>query len=208
VPAYSAPHSALSRSNSASRSCASFHRWLDSWPGIGHVAGMASPGTFDPDTGAMSLPITLRYALSVPLPFGAEYHFDPSDVDIVLQTGTVTSPQHIYTKSGSPLKRFVGSGEITLAGVGKFKNGFFAGDDYALVTTAVVMPLPAPFVGRRPGGSCGCGNGIREPGEECDGEDLGGQTCDNFGHVGGDLFCTAACTLDSRCCTPPDPICL
>ncbi len=54
-----------------------------------------------------------------------------------------------------------------------------------------------------------CGNGIRQPGEECDGNDLGGQTCVSLGYVGGTLSCKADCTFDTSGCTiapPPPPI--
>lgn len=50
----------------------------------------------------------------------------------------------------------------------------------------------------------GCGNGVIEPGEECDLTDLGGQTCADFeGDVpsSGSASCTAECTLSSaNCC--------
>jgi hypothetical protein len=43
--------------------------------------------------------------------------------------------------------------------------------------------------------SATCGNGVRECGEVCDGGDLGGQTCGDFGCTGGGtLACNASCT--------------
>ncbi len=46
-----------------------------------------------------------------------------------------------------------------------------------------------------------CGNGILDLYEECDGTNLGNQTCESFGfHPGGELACREDCTLDlSRC---------
>jgi len=53
-----------------------------------------------------------------------------------------------------------------------------------------------------------CGNGVREAGEECDGEDFGGATCDD-GSVdgaflgsasGGVLTCRPNCTIDAATC--------
>jgi hypothetical protein len=46
-----------------------------------------------------------------------------------------------------------------------------------------------------------CGNGVRETGEECDGSDLGGATCGDFGCGSGALMCTSQCTLDDTLCT-------
>ncbi len=57
----------------------------------------------------------------------------------------------------------------------------------------------------RPGiftsGSAVCGNGVREGAEECDGSDLGGATCGDFGCSSGTLSCTSSCTLDTSACT-------
>jgi hypothetical protein len=47
---------------------------------------------------------------------------------------------------------------------------------------------------------CGCGNGITNPGEECDGADFGDATCESMVQHGGTLACKADCTFDvSRC---------
>jgi len=51
-----------------------------------------------------------------------------------------------------------------------------------------------------------CGNGLREGSEECDGEDLNDQTCEDLGLEGGTLTCTSLCTLDTDdCVTGPCP---
>lgn len=46
-----------------------------------------------------------------------------------------------------------------------------------------------------------CGNGRLEGDEQCDGEDLGGVTCESLGYLGGTLVCGPGCTLDERGCT-------
>lgn len=56
----------------------------------------------------------------------------------------------------------------------------------------------APQGGARP--ATECGNGVVEPGEECEGTDLGGRTCAGLGHPPGELACTAACALDASGC--------
>ena len=46
-----------------------------------------------------------------------------------------------------------------------------------------------------------CGNGAIDPGEDCDGSELGGETCEGLGYDGGELSC-ASCSHDvSACCT-------
>src|SRR5688572_1479611 len=43
---------------------------------------------------------------------------------------------------------------------------------------------------------CGCGNGIANAGEECDGADFGASTCESVVQRGGTLECNADCTFD------------
>lgn len=53
-----------------------------------------------------------------------------------------------------------------------------------------------------------CGNNIKEPGEQCDGTDLSGQTCVGLGYIGGTLTCRPDCTFNIAGCTtapPPAP---
>jgi hypothetical protein len=45
-----------------------------------------------------------------------------------------------------------------------------------------------------------CGNGTRETGEACDGDDLGGFDCRSVGFVSGPLGCAADCRLDTSQC--------
>ena len=45
-----------------------------------------------------------------------------------------------------------------------------------------------------------CGNGVLDPTEECEDEDLDAQTCDSFGFDGGLLRCTADCHYDTSMC--------
>jgi hypothetical protein len=46
-----------------------------------------------------------------------------------------------------------------------------------------------------------CGNNIKETGEECDGTDLGGETCKSLGYSGGSLSCTVACDFNTSACS-------
>lgn len=46
-----------------------------------------------------------------------------------------------------------------------------------------------------------CGDGVRNGGEDCDGDDVGGETCwERDGFNGGDLECRPDCTFDTRLC--------
>ncbi|MBZ9569722.1 PKD domain-containing protein, partial [Patescibacteria group bacterium] len=56
-----------------------------------------------------------------------------------------------------------------------------------------------------PGPPPSCGNGIREAGEDCDGADLGGESCITLGFVGGVLACNPGCTFDTSGCISPPP---
>ncbi|GIW65660.1 MAG: hypothetical protein KatS3mg094_179 [Candidatus Parcubacteria bacterium] len=50
-----------------------------------------------------------------------------------------------------------------------------------------------------------CGNNFKEPGEECDGPDLGGQSCVSLGYSGGTLSCNSNCTFNTSQCTISPP---
>jgi len=45
-----------------------------------------------------------------------------------------------------------------------------------------------------------CGNGVLDPNEECEGDDLDAQTCDSFGFNGGLLRCNPDCSYDTSMC--------
>ena len=49
----------------------------------------------------------------------------------------------------------------------------------------------------------GCGNGVVEDGEACDGSDLAGWSCVLLGYTGGDLGCDATCSFDLAGCDAP-----
>ncbi len=52
-----------------------------------------------------------------------------------------------------------------------------------------------------------CGNGVLDAGEECDGSNVGGATCQDVGFDSGTLSCTSSCTVNISGCynsTPAD----
>jgi len=46
-----------------------------------------------------------------------------------------------------------------------------------------------------------CGNGIVEPGEQCDGSDLSGRSCTGLGYAYGTLACSSDCRYDTSECS-------
>lgn len=46
-----------------------------------------------------------------------------------------------------------------------------------------------------------CGDGVKQAGEDCDGNDVGGLTCLDFGHDNGALICADDCTLFTNACS-------
>lgn len=49
----------------------------------------------------------------------------------------------------------------------------------------------------------GCGNGIQDGAEQCDGDDFGDEFCETLGFVGGYLICSPDCTIDTTLCVAP-----
>ena len=49
--------------------------------------------------------------------------------------------------------------------------------------------------------SAGCGNGVLDAGEDCDGALLGGATCTARGYASGTLGCSATCTFNTSACS-------
>lgn len=55
-------------------------------------------------------------------------------------------------------------------------------------------------------GQAVCGNDIKENGEQCDGDDLGGASCKSLGYINGSLSCLAGlCRLDATDCNNDVP---
>ncbi len=52
--------------------------------------------------------------------------------------------------------------------------------------------------------SLSCGNGLIDVGEDCDGANLGGSVCTDFGYISGTLGCSAICQFDYGSCQAVD----
>jgi hypothetical protein len=62
---------------------------------------------------------------------------------------------------------------------------------------------PSPGQGDVP--ATGCGSGTVDPGEVCDGAQLGGASCSALGHTSGYLACSEDCSLILNFCSDEDP---
>ncbi|MBI5507783.1 MAG: CotH kinase family protein [Deltaproteobacteria bacterium] len=81
-------------------------------------------------------------------------------------------------------------------------------DSLTVSRLAAFLPL---FVACQPattiGGDTTCGDGVRDPTEMCDGNDLGAATCASIGNGGGALACRRDCTLDVTGCVAAGVVC-
>ena len=84
----------------------------------------------------------------------------------------------------------------------------FAGADAALSYcrlpdgTGAWQTCAQTFGSANAGASATCGDGAIDPGEDCDGAELGGQTCEglDLGFTGGTLACGPDCSFDASMC--------
>jgi len=74
----------------------------------------------------------------------------------------------------------------------------FLGTVYESVSFATSVNVSADVQGL-------CGNGIVNPGEQCDGSNLNGESCTSRGFSGGTLSCNATCTFNTSACTTVSP---
>ncbi|MDI1451801.1 hypothetical protein [Polyangium sp. 6x1] len=54
------------------------------------------------------------------------------------------------------------------------------------------------------GGNPNCGNGVIDPGEQCDGAEFGGKTCASIGLGSGSLLCNPHCGIVASGCVPKE----
>lgn len=88
-------------------------------------------------------------------------------------------------------------GDATCEAIG-FEGG-------ALVCNASCRLITSQCVGDNHGSvPATCGNRVRDVGENCDGSDVGGATCQSLGYNGGFLGCSAQCTFDASTCFQGD----
>ncbi len=90
-------------------------------------------GTFDPASGNMNIPVTLKFHPSSSLASDAQ-------ITLNLTTGFQTSPHGHFSDHGAPMDA---SGAIVLVGDGTFNGGFpLGGNDGSLVLVGTFAPHP------------------------------------------------------------------
>lgn len=105
-------------------------------------------------------------------------------------------------------------GETTFGGPVEFEDEVQFEEEVVVIPPPQPPPPPPPVSPPPPPPppSPVCGNWVIETGEQCDGVNLGGQTCIGYGFDGGVLICTAHCLINFNQCTltplpslPPPP---
>lgn len=98
-------------------------------------------------------------------------------------------------------------GDASLGGVQTASSATSAGGtETAASADTGSTTCASETAGCEPDGPSVCNNGVREPGEACDGLDLDGEGCGSLGWDGGELACSPACSFDTSGCTGP-PMC-
>ena len=93
---------------------------------------------------------------------------------------------------------------LTLAlATGCERNGGGAGGSTSGTAHTTATGAPGPATGSTASSGSPCGNGVVDPGEDCDGAALGTATCATLGFSAGTLACTAQCKFDTSGCTYP-----
>ena len=101
-------------------------------------------------------------------------------------TSTSSTPSTTGTSTGQ-------GGDSTSTGTGPGGSGGTGGSTTTTTTTTTTSSSTST------GGPI-CGNAIKEAGEACDGVQLGGKTCKDFGYSKGDGLTCVACKLDTVSC--------
>lgn len=75
-----------------------------------------------------------------------------------------------------------------------------SGQRYGELAELFAQQCVPPTTDTEAGGQCG--DGVLDPGEACDGSDIGSESCTSQGFASGALSCTDTCELDTTSCSP------
>jgi len=130
---------------------------------------------------------------------GAVFYVDGVEIasfDATVLTGSVDSPDPLYI--GRDTNTGYASSQYWVGSIDEFSYY-----DRALTADEVADIAAAGSDGKA---SDSCGDGVVDDGEECDGADLDGETCESLGAGTGTLSCSEHCTFDDVACEE-DEVC-
>jgi hypothetical protein len=110
----------------------------------------------------------------------------------------------VTTAAQEPTTAQGGTAGVTGSGDGTTGDGTTGGGTTGGTTTGGGTTGGTPTGGTTTGGGTDtgvCGDGVLDPGEECDGGDVGGETCESQGYASGGLLCDPDCTLNTSNCS-------
>ena len=81
-----------------------------------------------------------------------------------------------------------------------FRGDVLIDDAVGQGCTRCTAPLIEQFIAQALAGCAVCGDAVIEAAEQCDGENLGGESCDSLGEESGTLACDNDCTFDVSGC--------
>jgi len=191
----------------------------------GSVTNIATASAQDPDgatvnSNADSITVTapatqVRVAAVVTgtLSAGKGSKYGTADVTIVNNFGDPVEGALVTGDFGGSFNEIGVEGSTNASGVAPFqtssspKGGVsvsFCVSDVS-ITGLEYVPDEATSCGAAPSS---CGNGSVDTGEDCDGSNLNGATCQSLGYESGVLSCTVSCTFETQSCvSPPPPSC-
>lgn len=126
-------------------------------------------------------------AMSVVLSFALACTFDSSGLD------STSAGPGVSSAGPSGPTTSASEAEATLSdasGDAASEGGSGSGSDTA---SASGPTMPGPL----------CGNGAIDPGEDCDGAELAGESCESRGFADGTLLCSEQCGFDEHLCNTP-----
>lgn len=148
--------------------------------------------------GSLAAMVRPRLALIPPV-FALACSFDGAGMLSISSTSVDTGPGSEGETAGSS-EASATEVDVPTTGIDGTSTGLTP------TSTTAVGPTSEPSDDSTSTTGASCGDGVREAGEACDGADLGGQGCGDFGLVDGALACAGDCSIDLAGCLPA-PVC-
>ncbi|MCL5008790.1 MAG: hypothetical protein M1400_00415, partial [Patescibacteria group bacterium] len=165
-------------------------------------SGSASPSSGTSSSGVSSsgsLTSTTTYRLSC----GSTYR----DVTVSVASAPVCSPSNASGSPGSGVFLSASGGDGNYSWSTPSSSTSCGNSASCTVTYSSAGTYSATVTSAGQSSNCSvnisslCGNGVINPGEQCDGSNLNGQTCSSQGYVSGTLSCNSNCTFNTSACS-------